>query len=156
MLQPKSSIARHPAFTAGSSQDPLSDWFEYPGHQTSDTSAWKRARWGIEPAMVLYPPVDMMADPSPKERIILGAARFEHGGSKKQIELIAAFEKLCHQYPELMSQWRLVLVGGSMPDNPYLQKVERRAAGSFAPIEVHVNVPLAELQSHYARARIFW
>jgi len=120
------------------------------------TSSWARARWGIEPSLILYSPVDMAAAPRLKDRIILSAARFEYGGSKKQIEVIQAYEKLRRQQPELMAPWRLVLVGGSAPDNPYLKQVERAAAASSAPIEIHVNVSSEALKSHYARARIFW
>ena len=33
------------------------------------TLSWTRARWGLEPAFVLYPPIDMGDDPAPKDRI---------------------------------------------------------------------------------------
>jgi glycosyltransferase involved in cell wall biosynthesis len=88
--------------------------------------------------------------------MILSVARFEYSGSKKQVELVEAFKNLCERHPELMSGWRLVLVGGSIPDNPYLQDVERAVAQCGVPVELHVNVPFDELQSYYSRAEIFW
>lgn len=120
------------------------------------TARWVRALWGLEPSFLLYPPVDMAAPPVPKENIILSVARFEPGGSKKQDELIRAFEDLWTADPDLVRGWRLVLVGGSLPQNPYLREIRRRAEKSPAPIEVRVNVPFSELAQWYSRAKIFW
>ncbi|MBI4467134.1 MAG: glycosyltransferase, partial [Acidobacteria bacterium] len=120
------------------------------------TATWVRALWGLEPALVLYPPVEMTGPRLPKENIILSAARFETGGSKKQHELIRAFAELQASDRELFRDWRLVLVGGSLPENPYLERIRQLARQSQAPVEVRVNVPASELQQWYARAKIFW
>ncbi len=120
------------------------------------TSQWVRARWGLEPDLLLYPPVDMAAPPTLKENIILSVARFEPGGSKKQHDLIRAFEQLRAVYPDSMRDWRFVLVGGSLPENAYLEKIRRMARESSAPVEIRVNVSSSELESWYAKAKIFW
>jgi glycosyltransferase involved in cell wall biosynthesis len=120
------------------------------------TAQWVKALWGLEPDLLLYPPVEMEASPVKKEDLILSAARFEPGGSKKQRELIQAFEMLRTSHPDLLRDWRLLLVGGSLPRNPYLKEIERMARDSTAPVEVRVNVPFSELQGFYAKAKIFW
>jgi GT2 family glycosyltransferase/glycosyltransferase involved in cell wall biosynthesis len=130
------------------------------------TGEWVRRLWGLDYDLLLYPPVDLAGPPREKEKVILSVARFEIGGSKKQLEMIEAFCQLRASHPDLLRGWRLLLVGGSTPGNPYLQKVIQLAAmrsaqwgeaGVCAPlIEVKVNVPFSELQDLYARAKIFW
>lgn len=120
------------------------------------TNQWVKALWGLDPDGLLYPPVDMAVPPAEKENLILSVARFEKGGSKKQHELIRAFELLRKSHPDLLEGWRLVLAGGSSPQNRYLAEVERIARNSSAPIAVHSDLPLSELQSLYARAKVFW
>ncbi len=120
------------------------------------TAHWVKALWGLEPHLLLYPPVDMSGVPEQKENLILSVARFEPGGSKKQHELIRAFGQLYSSNTELLRGWRLVLVGGSLPENRYLEEIRRLAKKSEAPIEIRVNVPASELQSLYTRAKIFW
>jgi GT2 family glycosyltransferase len=117
---------------------------------------WIEALWGLEHDVVLYPPVEMAMPAAEKENLILSVSRFEPGGSKKQHEMIRAFELLCDSHPELMKGWRLVLAGGSMPQNPYLAEVERQARKSPAPVTVLSDLPLSGLQELYARASIFW
>jgi GT2 family glycosyltransferase len=120
------------------------------------TAQWVKARWGLDPDGLLYPPVDMTVPPAEKENLILSVARFETGGSKKQHELIRAFELLRKSYPDLLEGWRLVLAGGSSPQNRYLAEIERTARKSPAPIAVHPDLSLSKLQNLYARAKIFW
>jgi len=120
------------------------------------TSQWVKIYWGLDPDAVLYPPVDMSAPRVDKEDLILSVARFEPGGSKKQHDLIRAFELVRESHPDTLAGWRLVLAGGSLPQNPYLEEIERRARKSSAPVSVYANLSLAELQDLYARAKIFW
>lgn len=120
------------------------------------TAQWVKLLWGLEPDLLVYPPVEMETSPVRKENLILSAARFEPGGSKKQRELIQAFENLRTSRPDLLRDWRLVLVGGSLPQNPYLEEIERMARESTAPVEVRTNVSSSELQGLYAGAKIFW
>jgi glycosyltransferase involved in cell wall biosynthesis len=92
-----------------------------------------------------------------KENIILSVARFEEGGTKKQLELAAAFVKLRRQAPEVSGSWKLVLAGGSNPDNPYLSRLEEFLAGVDAEdIEVKTNVSEEELKGLYRKSKIFW
>ena len=92
-----------------------------------------------------------------KDTMILSVARFEQGGSKKQLEMIKGFNRLKRRYPELTKDWKLVLAGGSSQDNPYLQTVIQAAKQSKAqPIEVQVNIPVNHLKDLYRKASIFW
>ncbi len=120
------------------------------------TAQWVQRLWGLAPDLLVYPPVEMESPPTAKEKIILSVARFEVGGSKKQRELIRAFQMLRDSHPDLLQDWRLVLAGGSLPENAYLEGIERMARSSKAPIEVRPNAPLAELKDLYAKANIFW
>lgn len=117
---------------------------------------WVRRRWGLEPSMVLYPAIDVRGPQLPKERIILSVARFEPGGSKKQLEMIDAFTALRAHAPDRFGTWRLVLVGGSLPDNGYLDGVRRAASRGSDSIEVRANVSFDELRDWYGRSAIFW
>jgi GT2 family glycosyltransferase len=117
---------------------------------------WTRRRWNLQSTAVLYPPVDMEAPPVPTEPLILSVARFEPGGSKKQTELIKAFRRLVADHPRELADWRLVLLGGSLVRNPYLDEVRRAAAAGQGRVEIRVNTSWEEMQAHYARARIFW
>ncbi len=120
------------------------------------TAHWIKQRWNLETDLLLYPPVRMEAQQREKENLILSAARFEVGGTKKQREMIQAFESLWNSHRDLLRDWRLVLVGGSIPRNPYLKEVEELVQRSKAPVELRVNVPFTEIQDLYARAKIFW
>jgi O-antigen biosynthesis protein len=120
------------------------------------TTQWLKKRWQLDSSLLLYPPVVLNAPKLPKEKIILSVARFEAGGSKKQVELIQAFLALQNQYPETLSSWKLILVGGSTPGNPYLKTVEKLVKKSSETIELQVNISLDELKAIYAKASIFW
>ena len=124
------------------------------------TAAWIEKKWRLSPRHHIYPPVDMEPAPGelpPKEKIILGVARFESGGSKQQLEMITAFARLCAEQPEAMRGWKLVLCGGSSSANPYLDGIrEMLAAQPALPVQLEVNIPLPALKAWYARADIFW
>ncbi|MBN2241888.1 MAG: glycosyltransferase [Acidobacteria bacterium] len=121
------------------------------------TAYWTKVLWDLDPDRILYPPVQMESPGRRrKENIILSAARFEPGGSKKQAELIEAFEALCSAGKDLFRDWRLVLAGGSLPRNPYLESIEKMAQKCPFRVEVRTNIPFTELQDLYAGAKIFW
>ena len=120
------------------------------------TVKWLDKRWNLKPTFLLYPPVEMATVKVPKENIILAVGQFEAGGTKKQIELIQAFRSLLADYPEEFQGWRLVLVGSSIPRNPYLKTVQNLLKQDSRAIEVKVNADLDEVKSLYARASIFW
>ncbi len=123
------------------------------------TAEWIARKWGITNGRHIYPPVDMepVAGETPKENVILSVARFESGGSKQQAEMIAAFSRLRAMAPETARDWRLVLCGGSASPNPYLERIRADlAAQPGLPVELRINIPLAELKREYARASVFW
>jgi glycosyltransferase involved in cell wall biosynthesis len=92
-----------------------------------------------------------------KENIILSVARFEVGGSKKQLDMVYTFLKLNRRFPELFNQWRLVLVGGSPDENGYLKSIKKVLEKSgVANIELKLNIPGDELKRLYKRSGIFW
>ncbi len=132
------------------------DDYSYLITNSEYTTRWTKLRWGLDADTILYPPVAMQAGPGEKQNIILSAARFEVGGSKKQHVLVHAFEALRREHPDLARDWSLHLVGGSIDENPYRDRIARLVEHSDAPIEMHVNVPAFELKALYARARIFW
>ncbi|MEG4425211.1 MULTISPECIES: glycosyltransferase [unclassified Microcoleus] len=120
------------------------------------TVKWLEKRWNLQPTFLLYPPVEMATVKVPKEKIILAVGQFEAGGTKKQIELIKAFRSLLADYPEDFQGWRLILVGSSIPKNPYLKTVQNLLKQDSRAIELKVNADFDEVKSLYARASIFW
>ena len=135
------------------------------------TERWIRKLWNLEPSLRLYPPVvtpeitpkithttSLKNTPTPREPIILSVARFDSGGNKKQWEMVQAFRQLRDRDPERLQNWRLVLVGGSASgsgESPYLEKLRAEAQLDRA-IELHVNLPLEEVNGFYGRASLFW
>ncbi len=122
------------------------------------TAEWIRKRWELDPHVHIYPPVDIQPDffPGDKEPWILSVSRFEPGGNKQQQEMAREFLHLKQMYPEQMHSWRLVLAGGSIQDNPYLDGVKQLAGIPGSDIDVQVNVPIETLQSLYKKAAVFW
>lgn len=126
------------------------------------TTHWLRKRWGMDSDRILYPPVNMYYQSnngsSPlhaKENIILSVSRFEQGGSKKQKELVKAFNKLCKRYPEAMKSWQLWLIGGAVHGNSYAEEVLQLAKPN-SRIKIKLNLPLGDLRNAYVISRIFW
>lgn len=124
------------------------------------TSFWVEKKWGIIPTIILYPPVDMYnseSSPDRKEKIILSVARFEVGGSKKQLEMIRAFHELSKTYKVVADEWNLVLVGGNHDGNPYFIKLLKEMK-MIRPANIVLKPNLAndEVRDLYQRASIFW
>jgi glycosyltransferase involved in cell wall biosynthesis len=141
------------------------DQYTHVIYNSEYTAGWIEKKWKFKPHKHIFPPVDMAPEAAEekenqeKENIILSVARFEEGGSKKQVDMVHTFLKLNRRFPELMKEWRLVLVGGSAdPDqNPYLQAIKERIAKSSADnIDVLVNCPGDTLKGMYRKARLFW
>ncbi len=133
--------------------------YDYLVANSQYTISWTKKRWGLTPTHLLYPPVEMYhpdASPDAKEKIILSVSRFEPAGSKKQLELIRAFADLVRQAPSEAAGWRLLLAGGSIPDNGYLAAVRDEAEAAGCAIEIHVNRGWEEIRDLYRRAAIFW
>ncbi len=123
------------------------------------TGSWVKKRWQLEPTEKLYPPVNMYNPKSSaddKENIILSVSRFEISGSKKQLELIRTFAKLCKKHAALTKGWKLVMIGGSTPGNTYIEEVNNEVRRTHTPIEIIPNASVADILEHYRSAKIFW
>ncbi|OAB57545.1 glycosyl transferase family 2 [Phormidium willei BDU 130791] len=126
------------------------------------TQQWIRKRWRLNPTTLLYPPVQMQPPDLPqnllqnKETLILSVGRFEPGGTKKQQEMVQAFQRLYAAHPQVMQGWRLILVGGSSQKNSYLQGLEKQIKQAKIPVTLETNVSLERLQTLYQKAAIFW
>lgn len=123
------------------------------------TGYWLEKRWGLSATHKLYPPVNMYnpaSNPGEKEKIILSVSRFEVSGSKKQYELVKAYAEMYRENPEAMAGWKFVLIGGSFPDNHYLELVRDAVSKADCPIEVRPNASLDETREAYRQAAIFW
>jgi len=123
------------------------------------TAKWIKIKWGLNPHFHLYPPVEMTSPEGldKKELAILSVARFDPGGNKQQMQMIKAFKSLCKNNKEGMEGWKLILAGGSVPGNPYLERVcEFLSRDPDERIQLKVNVPEEELRAIYRQAKIFW
>jgi GT2 family glycosyltransferase len=135
------------------------DKYHYLISNSTYTSYWIQKRWGLIPTHLIYPPVDMysgQASPERKKKIILSVARFEVGGSKKQVELAKAFQELARKNREVRDAWTLILAGGNYPDNDYFELVRKEIRSAECSIELKPNASYEELKRLYADAAIFW
>ena len=133
--------------------------YDYLISNGSYTSEWISKRWGLEPTHCIYPPVEMYNDAIDlefKKNIILSVARFEIGGSKKQLELVNTFIDMCREAPELMDNWRLVLAGGNFPNNPYFNMVRKRVDETECQIELKPDIGFRDLKQLYLESAVFW
>ena len=134
--------------------------YDYLITNSNYTTFWVKKRWGLNNTLRLYPPVDMyngVDDIVNKHKIILSVARFELGGSKKQVEMVRAFGDLCKRDRQVKDEWKLILAGGTPRENPYFDKVGREV-DSFhgADIELMPNLTNSELKRLYGKASLFW
>ncbi len=134
------------------------DRYDYVITNSNYTTHWLKQKWGLDCTLRLYPPVNMFNDASDlgeKEKMILSVARFETGGSKKQLEMIDAFVDLCKKDKRIKKEWKLVLAGGTPKVNPYYDKVKQRAKG-ISNIEISTNLNNYKIKKLYSKASIFW
>lgn len=136
-----------------------SDKYNYVIYNSKYTAHWIEKKWKFSPHKHIYPPVDMKtsAEDINKTNIILSVSRFETSGSKKQLEMVRAFLKLRRRIPNILKDWKLVLVGGSYKGNTYLKKIEDiLKVRKIINIETKVNVSVNELKELYRKSKIFW
>lgn len=133
--------------------------YDYLVSNSNYTASWIEKRWSLKPTHCIYPPVDRYnsdASPDKKKKVILSVARFEISGSKKQVELVNAFNALAQKNEDVKKHWKLVLTGGSFKDNTYMDAVKREIASALCHIEVKPNVSYDELRQLYCDASVFW
>jgi len=119
------------------------------------TQRWIARRFG-RASELLYPPVQVgQFRPGPKKQQVISVGRFfVEGHSKKQLDMIRAFRRLCDAG---LSGWEYHLVGGTHHDPGsarYLEDCLDAAAGY--PIRLHPNAPLHELVGRYAESSLYW
>jgi glycosyltransferase involved in cell wall biosynthesis len=135
------------------------DRYSHVVYNSRYTAAWVEKMWKFKPHQHIYPPVEGNEEGAavPKKKIILSVARFEPEGTKRQREMIEAFLKLDRLYPEIIEEWRFILVGGSEPQNRYLDGLTRLVNDRpRTNVELKPNIPAAELRALYRKASIFW
>lgn len=135
------------------------DNYDYLVSNGMYTSSWIKKRWDITPTHLVYPPVDMYdekSSPYRKKNIILSVARFEIGGSKKQVELVRAFAGLARKHKDIKKHWKLVLAGGNFQDNPFFAAVRKEAKTVQCDIELKPDIGYEELKDLYSDAAVFW
>jgi GT2 family glycosyltransferase len=135
------------------------DQYDYLVSNSRYTDGWIKKKWGLDATHLIYPPVEMEdgeSDPEKKEPIILSVARFELGGSKKQLEMVRAFMELTADHPTIGRNWKLILAGGNPVTNPYLEKVADLVAKAGCNIELKTNLRFDEVKALYRSASLFW
>jgi glycosyltransferase involved in cell wall biosynthesis len=117
------------------------------------TQTWTQRWWNLD-SVVLYPPADSSGRCDSKENIILSVGRFStRWHQKKQEEMVTAF---CELQQELAT-WEYQCVGALSElaaDREFFTGVQRLAAGHRA--RVVADLSRADLETTYARAKIFW
>jgi glycosyltransferase involved in cell wall biosynthesis len=119
------------------------------------TQRWIARRFG-RASELLYPPVQVgQFRPGRKKQQIISVGRFfVEGHSKKQLDMIHVFRRLCDAG---LTGWEYHLAGGTHHDpvsTRYLEDCRDAAAGY--PITVHPNAPLDELVDRYAESALYW
>jgi len=112
--------------------------------------------WKTDITHVLHPMVDVnqLAMVGGKQKIILNVGRFfKTLHSKRQDVLISIFKSMILQYPELMKDYTLVLIG-TVEDPQYLAELQAISAG--LPIRFNTSCSRAELITQYQAANIYW
>ncbi len=130
--------------------------YDYIIYNSKYTAFWIEKRWGIKPNFHIYPPIDVKVNENRenKEDIILSIARFEIGGTKRQLEMVKTFIYM-KRFLKKLESWKLILIGGSSERDEYLKKV-KDIASECKDIEIKVNVSGKEIFNYLERAKIFW
>lgn len=103
------------------------------------------------PIKVLYPPVLGVDKKVKKENIILSVGRFTQGkNTKKQRFMIEFFNKNKMQF----KNWRLVLAGSVLTEDENFLRELKEIKGP--DIDIFSNLNRMDLETLYARSRIYW
>ncbi len=112
--------------------------------------------WQTSVPFVHYPVIeeDCFQHAPKKQKVILSVGRFfQHTHAKRQDLLIKIFQKMLQSNPELMADWRLVLIGG-IEDQEYVSQLYQLAKD--LPITFLHDVARSQLLEWYAKASIYW
>ena len=118
------------------------------------TARHVRERWGRD-AEVVYPPCEQVA-PARKGRTIAVVGRFQAPGShvpyKAQDVLLRTFASMSDLHAE---GWRLVMVGGTTPeDATYLAGLRREAQG--LPVTIVADGSREDVRALLGEASLYW
>jgi glycosyltransferase involved in cell wall biosynthesis len=73
------------------------------------------------------------------------------------MEMAQTFLRMKREYPDIMKDWRFLLVGGSDETNPYLRTLEEFVVQNPGQnIHLKINIPIEELRTLYQEATLFW
>jgi glycosyltransferase involved in cell wall biosynthesis len=119
------------------------------------TQRWIGRRYGRS-SELLYPPVQIgQFETLPKRPHIISVGRFfVEGHSKKQLEMISLFRRLCD---EGLAGWTYHVVGGThggAEAQRYLDQCRDLARGY--PVVLYPDAPLRELVRLYGEASLYW
>ncbi len=119
------------------------------------TQTWIRRYWRRD-SELLYPPVAIESfQPDAKRNVILTVGRIFAGAHNKQhMPMIDTFRRLL---ADDLHDWEFHIVGsvdGGAAHQAYFQQLQAAAHG--LPIFLHPNASLAELQTLYGAAKIYW
>ena len=118
------------------------------------TRLWTQRRWGID-CEVIYPPVDTHFTSGYKSNSIISIGRFTVSGhSKKQLEMISAFEQMKSAWLNGWDYFQIGSRGDSQEDLEFFEKVRRAAA--TCEVKIFADVTRSELKSVCSRSKIFW
>jgi len=123
------------------------------------TGEWIKKKWNLEPNKIFYPPVEMvdLSQSTHKEKTILSVSRFELSGKKQQLEMVKIFGRMLKKFPQKTKGWNMVIAGGSIDENLYLDRVHKASKSlPSGKVELRVDISLNELKELYRKASIFW
>ncbi len=112
------------------------------------------------PLKVIYPPVATehlkFTSYNYKKNQIISVGRFiGTQDSKRQLEMVRFFKKLCDLYPDLDVEY--LCVGGERPEKihqDYISQVQQEAEGY--PIKLLLDTSLTDLAKLYSETKVFW
>ena len=119
------------------------------------TAEWVQRLWGVD-ADILYPPVEVVTQPSTGGHLVMSLGRFfdrSFGHCKKQDVLLDAWELI--EQRSALHDWSVRMIGGADgASRDYVLDLRRRALDLRA--EIAVNAPRDLVLSTLGQASIFW
>lgn len=150
-------------FPQKSIQNALIDKYEFL-YMNDYTKNWGIKYWGnkhkndIVYPLATFEKVDKFDEGIKKEKIILSVGRFFVGGHSKRQDILAkVFKNLSQNYPELLRDWKLVLIGSldftQEMHSKYVKNIENELENINH--EIIINSTREELINHYKKSFIY-